>query len=155
MTGIVDKIENPSLLPWGERMPESPQDMPEEAPEGYPTPWEYYDAGNGHFNVYDANERHLFHIHCWEKGDFEVLKQKIWTVNKTPMWKRHEHRPWESDILRAQTCIMEGAPSARVAFYLGSAIGGITADEQSLEYFVSALRWARACLKYLEEKAGA
>jgi hypothetical protein len=59
----------------------SPKDFPEEPIEGHPTPWMANQAGNGHLLIYDAHGAVLFHVYCWDEGEYKEFRRKLARIN--------------------------------------------------------------------------
>lgn len=63
-----------------------PSDLPDELTpelrERYPLPWRIGDwRGNGHTDIFAANDKYVAHIYCWDENDEQMLVDKVERLN--------------------------------------------------------------------------
>ncbi len=58
-----------------------PSELPDGPIEGYRAPWRVDDAGNGHFYLFDADSKPIFHVYCWDGKDIQKFIEKMRMIN--------------------------------------------------------------------------
>jgi hypothetical protein len=43
----------------------------------HPGPWSCFERGNGHIDVFDANNGYVAHVYCWDSSDYNLLANNI------------------------------------------------------------------------------
>ena len=78
---LLDNEEAKAVLPWEPVGQCKASELPEAAPEDYPAPWTTRDRGNGHVDVFAANDKQVAHVFLWDASDWETFKTKLADIN--------------------------------------------------------------------------
>lgn len=78
-----EPVQGPRIADWEPLGQIEAHQLPAPS-DKYPAPWRREDRGNGHVDIFDAQNRYFAHVHCWDPSDFEELERKLTAAGPRP-----------------------------------------------------------------------